>query len=69
MYIQIDENIVCSKCNSANNYDIINRKTINGYETIIKCRSCNHEKIQQTLTFNSTGKQNLDYTTQKNKSF
>jgi hypothetical protein len=28
-----------------------------------------YEKIQQTLTFNSTGKQNFDYTTQKTKSF
>ncbi len=53
MYIQIDEQIKCSKCGSLNHYETVMKKSFSGTETLLRCLTCGHEKIQSTLTINS----------------
>ena len=49
MYIQIQENNKCSKCNTLNYTERVTR----GMETFIRCRNCGHEKLISTLTVNN----------------
>ncbi len=46
MYIQIHQDMECSKCGSINNTETVNRDM----STYIRCRSCGHEKTNSTLT-------------------
>ena len=55
MYIHTNEKVKCSKCDSVNNFETVTRNTFKGKETIIRCLSCKHEKVQSVLTISSTG--------------
>jgi hypothetical protein len=62
MYIQTHEKVKCSKCGSINNFETFTRNTFKGTETMIRCLSCKHEKVQSVLTTNSSGSDMSIYT-------
>jgi len=66
MYVQIQENVKCSKCGTLNNYEDVNRKTFKGIENFRRCLNCKHERVTSVMT--TSGDSHISIINQANSS-